>query len=385
MIPRRMENKLRAISRKFPVVTITGPRQSGKTTLARAVFPDKPYVSLEDLDNQLFAKEDPRGFLATYETAIIDEAQKVPELFSYLQTNVDLRNEPGRYIMTGSQNFLLFERISQSLAGRVAILKLLPFSYDETKSQLEKQSLEEILVNGLYPRMCAMDISPGDFFPSYIQTYVERDVRLMKNIQNLGQFKLFIKLCAGRTGQLLNLSSIGNECGISHTTARSWVSILEESYIVFLLRPHHRNFNKRLVKMPKLYFFDTGLAAHLLGIRSPAQMATHYLKGGLFESFVLSEVMKRAYNSGVDPECYFWRDKLGHEIDCLLERGEKLNPVEIKSGRTVIGEWYKGLEYFQSLAGEAVDRPTVVYGGDTDQRRSAGTVLSWRNLDKLNI
>jgi len=384
MIQRLLESKLIMLAQKFPVITVTGPRQSGKTTLVRKSFPDKKYISLEDLDNRSFAQQDPRGFLKSYENAIIDEAQKVPELFSYIQTKVDEDNIPGQYILTGSQNFLLFEKISQSLAGRVAILKLLPFSYEELASSFGKQDYEYYIFNGLYPRIYDRDISPEDFYPSYLQTYIERDVRMVENIRDLSKFQLFLKLCAGRVGQLLNISSLANEAGISRTTATGWLSILEASYIIFLLKPHHKNFNKRIVKMPKLYFYDTGLASYLLGIRSVEQLKTHYSKGALFESFIISELVKKMYNRGKESPYYFWRDKIGNEIDILIEDGVRLIPVEIQSGRTVNNTYFKGLKYWSKIS-ESEEKGILLFGGENQQEREKFRVIPWNKMDKLQL
>ncbi len=324
MITRVISDKLKSLYRKFPVVSVVGPRQSGKTTLVKNVFPRLKYVSLEELDNREFALRDPRGFLSTYDNgAIIDEAQRVPDLFSYIQTEVDKKDSPGQFILTGSQNILLHENVSQTLAGRVAILRLLPFSLEELKNTpYGSWQSDRYIYTGFYPRIYDKKINPADWYPNYIQTYVEKDVRLMKNISDLNTFQKFIKLCAGRTGQILNLSSLGNECGITHNTAKSWLSILEAGYIIFLLKPYHKNFNKRLIKMPKLYFYDTGLACFLLGIQNTSQLATHYLRGSLFESFVLSELIKERFNKGIEPNCYYWRDKTGNEIDCVIETGK---------------------------------------------------------------
>ncbi len=383
MIKRDMQKKLLYLSKKFPVITLTGPRQSGKTTLVKNSFPEKKYVSLEDPDNKAFATDDPRDFLRTYENAIIDESQKVPDLFSYIQTKVDEDNIPGQYILTGSQDFLLFEKITQSLAGRVAVLKLLPFSYNEI-SEPDIKNYEYYIYNGFYPRIYDMKIQPDDFYPGYIQTYIERDVRMIKNIGDLGKFQLFLKLCAGRIGQILNLSSLGNECGISHTTASTWLSILEASYIIFLLKPHHKNFNKRLVKMPKLYFYDTGLASYLLRIRSAEQLETHYNKGGLFESLIISELFKRKYNIGQDPDCYFWRDKTGNEVDVIIDNGEELIPVEIKSGRTVTNDYFKGLDYWYRISGSRTNG-IVIFGGNSLQKRGNYKLLPWYKLGNLKF
>ena len=383
-IDRHLEKHLIFLSTKFPVISLTGPRQSGKSTLVRHAFPEKQYLSCEDPDTRLFINQDPRGFLETYPNAIIDEAQKVPEVFSYIQTKVDLNDQPGQYILTGSHNFLLFEKISQSLAGRTAILKLLPFSFQEIQSISHLKTYEEYLFNGFYPRLYQMSIPPKHFYPSYVQTYVERDVRLIKNISDLGQFQLFLKMCAGRIGQLLNLTSIGNDCGISQTTVKSWLTILEASYIIFLLKPHYSNFKKRLVKMPKLYFYDTGLAAYLLGINSVEQLQTHYCKGGLFESFIISEFIKKRLNEGLDNRCYFWRDKNGNEIDCLIEDSTYLIPIEIKSGKTITKDYFKGIDFFNKLACNRTNVSYVVYGGDNNQMRKNCQVLSWKYLNKID-
>lgn len=384
-IKRELEGYLSYISTKYPVVTLTGPRQSGKSTLVQHVFPEKKYISLEDPDTQLFARQDPRGFLNTYNNAVIDEAQKVPELFSYIQTLVDNTDTPGQFILTGSSNFLLFEKITQSLAGRTAVLQLLPFSLREIHSIKGFTDYEDYLFTGFYPRIYKMDIHPGDFYPGYTKTYVERDVRTLRNIPDLIQFQLFVKLCAGRIGQLLNLSSLANDCGISHTTAKSWISVLEASFIIFLLRPHHKNFNKRLIKMPKLYFYDPGLAAYLLDIQSAEQVKTHYSKGALFELMIISEIMKRRLSQGQSAGVHFWRDKNGNEIDCLLESKGSLLPIEIKSGRTVSSDYFKGTDYFLKLAGNLASKPYIVYGGTENQQRTTADVISWNRLDELNI
>jgi len=385
MIKRIISAKLKKLSLKFPVVSVVGPRQSGKTTLVKNVFPETDYVSLEDPDTREFALKDPRGFLATYsKSVIIDEAQRAPELFSYIQTAVDRRNKPGQFILTGSQNLLLHSHVSQTLAGRVAILKLLPFSIEELKnSRYEQKQSEEYLIKGFYPRLYDKRIKPADWYPNYIQTYVERDIRLIKNISDLAAFQKFVKMCAGRIGQILNLSSLGNDCGISHNTARAWLAILESSYIVFLLEPYHKNFNKRLVKMPKLYFYDTGLACSLLGIRNKTQLNTHYLKGGLFESFILSEMVKDKFNRAIEPGYYYWRDKVGHEIDCITETSGAVLPIEIKSGKTVTDDYFNGLKYWAKLTGQSGKNSYLIYNGDEDQKRTFANVVSWKNISRI--
>ena len=371
LIKRKITEQIKEVTKYFPVISITGPRQSGKTTLVKNEFLDLPYVSLEESDKRRYAQNDPRGFLSDYKDGvIIDEAQQVPELFSYLQTVVDNMDQTGRFILTGSQNFLLLEKITQSLAGRVGVFKLLPFSLSElndTKFSINDAS--SYIFNGSYPRCYDKKIPPGIYFPSYIQTYIDRDVRQIKNITDLNIFSRFIRLCAARTGQLLNLSSLATDCGISHTTARAWLSILEASYIIYLLKPHHKNFNKRLVKMPKIYFCDSGLLCSLLGIASVNQLSTHYLRGGLFENMLISEFLKYYYNRGVEPPIYFWRDKHGHEIDLLIENEGNLLPIEIKSAKTIHEENFKNLLYWQKLTNEKYHKPVLIYDGKDIQHR----------------
>ncbi len=362
-----------------------GPRQSGKTTLVRSIFNKYPYVTFEDFGIKSLADEDPKGFLLNYKNGVIlDEVQKVPKLFSYIQTISDERNKPGQFILTGSQNFLLQEKISQSLAGRVVLLKLLPLSLAELKNDKYKfVDMEEAVFKGFYPRLYSQKIAPIDWYPSYIQTYVERDVRQIKNITDLTTFQKFLKLCAGRIGQLLNLSSLANECGINHNTAKSWISVLEASFMIFLLQPHHKNFNKRIVKMPKLYFCDTGIACSLLGIEEKKQLATHYLRGGLFENLVISEIVKNRSNKGLESNCFFWRDKSGREIDCLIERADKLIPIEIKASKTVSKEYFNNLIYWNSISGNDSKNSFVVYGGDETIKSSFGSFVNWQNVSSI--
>jgi hypothetical protein len=386
MIPRSLGEKILNLTKVFPIISLTGPRQSGKTTLVRALFSDYAYVNLENLDERSAAEEDPIRFLRVHSDrgVIIDEAQKVPVLFSYLQGIVDESHKMGKYILTGSQNFLLFENITQSLAGRVAVCYLMPFGLPElVQSNLLPNSLNQVLYSGFYPVLYDRNVPPSDYFPSYVQTYIERDVRSITNVGDLSTFRRFIKLCAGRVGQLLNLSSIGNELGINYKTVRSWISILEASFVVFLLQPHYRNFNKRLVKQPKLYFFDTGLLCALLEILSPDQLSTHYLRGNIFESFLISEYMKLRYHSGLRPNAFFWRNSTGHEIDLLLEEGERLIAVEIKSGETINEDFFRGLKYFKKISSESEDRFYLLYGGEKNYSRKYGQVLGWRSIEKL--
>lgn len=381
MISRILSKKLSALARKFPVVAVTGPRQSGKTTLAKTAFPRKVYVSLEDLDTREYAHKDPRGFLRDYsQGAILDEIQRAPGLFSYLQTVVDQNPQAGKFILTGSQQFLLMQNLSQTLAGRVAVLNLLPFSLEELKAAGKVPgTVEKMIYDGFYPRIYDKKLAPEDWYPDYLQTYVERDVRLIKNIDDLSLFQKFLKLCAGRTGQLLNLSSLGDECGVKHNTARSWIGILEASFIVYLLRPHHQSFNKRVVKTPKLYFYDTGLACSLLEIEHERQLKTHPLRGCLFETAMMTEMVKYRLNRGRPCHFYFWRDKSGHEIDCILDRAGRLVPIEIKSGETVTGDFFKNLIYWREIAGQKTGRAYLIFGGTYAQRRAEANVVSWQD------
>lgn len=383
MIYRNITEKLLALSRLFPVVTLTGPRQSGKTTLVKKVFAHLPYVSLESPETRLLIQNDPKGFLNDYKNGVIlDEVQRVPELFSYIQIIVDENNMEGQFILTGSQNFLLLEKVTQSLAGRVAILKLLPFCLSELKtSGLLYEEYEDFIFNGFYPRLYDKNIPAVDYYPNYIQTYVERDVKQIKNITDQNSFIRFLQMCAGRIGQLLNVSSLANDCGISQITAKSWLSILEASYVVYFLYPYHKNFNKRLVKMPKIYFFDTGLACSLLNIREKEQIQSFYLKGGLFENFIINEIVKNSWNKGAVRNNYFWRDKLGHEIDCIIEEGNRYLPVEIKAGKTISKDYTKEIAYWNKLSGNDPENSYVIYGGDKNYKLKEGNYISWRNLE----
>lgn len=381
MITRTLTQKLTSLFEKFEVITLTGPRQSGKTTLVRATFPDLPYVSLEEPDIRQIALSDPRGFLANYpKGAVLDEIQNTPELFSYIQRIVD-ENRQIRFILTGSSNFLLLEKINQTLAGRTAVLQLLPFSLTELEPLTD--SYESLIFKGQYPRIYDRDISPTDFYPAYIQTYVERDVRMIKNIGDINAFIQFTQLCAGRIGQPLNYASLGSDAGISPNTAKSWLSILESSYILYRLQPYHRNFNKRLVKSPKLFFYDTGVACSLLGIREQDQINLHYMKGSLFENLILNEFIKRSYNRGENRKPYYWQDNHGKEVDCLLVRGENLTAVEIKSGKTISTSYFDNLKYWRSLTMLPENQAYVVYGGDQSMQTSQGSLISWRDLANI--
>ncbi len=382
MLTRTAQTQLARLAKQFKAVAVIGPRQSGKTTLVRASFPDKAYVSLENPDTRRFALDDPRGFLHQYpDGAILDEVQRVPELFSYLQQVLDESGKRGNFILTGSNNFLLQENISQSLAGRIGYQQLLPFSINELPES-SINDLDGILFKGGYPPLYDGDVDTNTWFANYIRTYVEGDVRQIKGITDLLTFERFVRLCAGRTGQLLNMNSLALEAGIDGKTVAAWLSVLESSFIIYRLRPHHRNFNKRLVKMPKLYFHDTGLACALLGIREPETLNLHPSRGALFENFVVSEIMKSRLNTGKQADIYFWRDSKGHEIDLVIEEKGKLVPIEMKSGMTVQPEFFKNLEYWTKLSGE--QGGTLIYGGEQSQFRSNGiSVRPWRDVHSV--
>lgn len=393
---RIITSEIKRLEQKFPIIALTGPRQSGKTTLLKHLYKDKTYISLEDPDIKQFATQDPRGFLEDVlrnkSGVILDEVQRVPDLFSYIQTIVDKTNQPGQFILSGSQNFLLLEKITQSLAGRVALLNLLPLSITELANANQiptEDSLNTLLYNGCYPRIYQHHLQATDWYSNYINTYIERDVRSIKNITDLSQFQTFLKICAGHCGQLINLSAIGNDCGISHNTAKSWLSLLETSFIVFKLQPYYKNFQKRLVKSHKLYFYDSGLVCNLLGIQSPQQLTNHYLRGGIFESYIIAEIQKKILNHGQKPNLYFWQDKNKTEIDCIIEQGQKITALEIKSGKTISPDYFKGLEKWRALQTNNIsnnNKMLVIYAGDKLQKRSNITILPWDQVaDCINF
>ena len=384
MIERTAAKELITLASQYKAVAVTGPRQSGKTTLVKFVFSNKPYVSLENPDMRSFAADDPRGFLASYPGgAVLDEVQRVPALFSYLQQVLDDRNEAGYFILTGSNNFLLQENISQSLAGRIAHFNLLPFSLQELGVEVGSNP-DDFIFRGMYPPLYDQSFEINKWYMNYIQTYIEKDIRQIKNIDNLFSFERFVRMCAGRVGQLLNKQSLAIEAGVDNKTITSWLSVLESSFILFRLQPHHANFNKRLVKMPKLYFYDTGLAAALLGITAQSQLAQYPLRGALFENFILTELLKNRLNEGLPNNLFFWRDNTGHEVDVLAENGSQLFPIEIKSGKTITGDYFKGLEYWQKISNQKGG--AVIYGGNQLQKRSDGfTVYPWNNIPGQNF
>lgn len=380
MVPRTLFEKADRMLGKYPIITITGPRQSGKTTFARQLRPDYRYASLEDPDIRQFALTDPRGFLETWQNGVIlDEVQYAPELFSYLQTYTDLRRRNGEYILTGSQNFLLMERISQSLAGRVAIFELLPFSYRELQNSIHAlPGWQEFLYQGAYPRQYEQGIPSAQFFADYVRTYVERDLRQLVNVQNLSLFQRFMQLLAGRTGQLLNQNNLSIEIGIDNKTVAAWLSLLEASYLIFRLPPYYNNFNKRIIKSPKVYFYDTGLAAYLLGIRSAAEADVHFARGALFENLVIVEMMKRYFNQGERQLFYFWNDSQHHEIDLMYDEGLRRQAYEIKIGKTLQPDFFKGLTHFHKTAPDTALH--LIYGGDQPQQRSSVSVHTFDEL-----
>jgi len=382
MLTRSITPTLIRLAASFPVLAMTGPRQSGKTTLARHQFADKPYVSLEDPNERAFANDDPRGFLARFtEGAVFDEAQRWPDLFSHLQGMVDADRRPGRFILTGSQQFGLLAGVTQSLAGRVGMTRLLPLAASEIPAVADGQlALDGLMLKGGYPALHTQPIQPADWFASYIATYVERDVRQVLNIQNLPAFQRFLRLCAGRTGQLLNITALAGEAGITAHTAKSWLAVLESSDLIHLLPPYFRNFGKRLVKMPKLYFLDTGLACWLLGIRDEAVLALHPLRGALFENWVISEFIKARYNQGQPADLYFWRDNNGLEADLIFEQDNRLQMVEIKSGQTITGDTIRAGQRATRMAEDEALTPWLIYGGDESYERSGVKIFGWRDF-----
>ena len=369
-------------NQKYPVLTITGPRQSGKTTLARAVFSDLPYRNLEDLGTRELASSDPIGFMANLGNgAVIDEIQRVPDLLSQIQVQADAAGKNGMFVLTGSSQFSLMETVSQSLAGRTTLLKLLPFSVSEAKTIGGDIAPDELMYKGFYPRIYDQHLDPTVTIGDYIETYVERDLRSFAQIRNLNLFRRFLRLCAGRVGQLLNITNLANDVGVSKTTVSNWISILEASYVVFILSPYYINIRKRLVKSPKLYFYDVGLVAYLLGIENRTQVATHPLRGNLFENLVLTELLKARFNRGKRANFSFYRDSAGNEVDVLMEVGGKIIPVEIKSGQTISTEYFKGFKTLAKVLQNKMGRPLLVYAGDGSEDRSVAVVTSIQELE----
>ena len=381
MIQRIAKDKLKDLAAKFKAVAVTGARQTGKTTLVKQVFKGKPYLSLENPDTRNFALEDPRGFLESYPAgAILDEVQRAPILFSYLQEILDNTKKKGLFILSGSNNFLLQQNISQTLAGRVGYINLLPFSISElAKAKLLPDDDDQIMLKGFYPPIYDQEIPPMDWCPNYVRTYIEKDVRQIKNITDLIVFERFMKLLAGRSGQELINSALAVETGVDVKTIQSWIGILESSFIIYLLKPHFKNFNKTIVKRPKVYFYDTALVCYLLGIRNVLQLKTHPLRGSIFEGMVVTELIKQRTNAGLPVNIYYWRDKTGHEIDVIIDNGNKLLPIEIKSGKTFNSEFFKNIDYWCNLSGS--DKSILLYAGDQNQKRSNGKeILNWKQI-----
>lgn len=384
MLKRNIEPELIQMLKEYPVVTILGPRQAGKTTLAQKVFSHKPCVNMEAPDIRALAEEDPNGFLAQYpDGAIIDEIQRTPHLLSYLQIIVDKRKQNGLYILTGSHQFDLHEQITQSLAGRTALLTLLPFSFSEITHQTLELTENELMVRGFLPRIYNENQQPTKAYRHYLQTYVERDVRRLINVKDLSAFQKFMTICASRVGQLINYDSMANDVGVSNNTIKQWFSILEASFIVVRLQPYFANIQKRLVKTPKLYFVETGLAAYLLGIESAAQMQRDPLRGYLFENMIVMELMKSRYNKGLDPHLYFYRDQQQHEIDVVYKKASLLLPIEIKSSHTFNKSYMKELDYFSALFPEQCEQGYIVYAGDASQRLGWRTLIHYQEVEKI--
>lgn len=382
MILRESKNILLKISKMFPVITVTGPRQSGKTTIVKEVFNKKAYVSLEDPDIRKFAQKDPRGFLNQYpKGAILDEVQRVPDLFSYIQTIVDKNNSTGQFILTGSNQFEYMQTISQSLSGRTGILKLLPFSYNEIYKEKDID-LNKVLFTGFFPRIFDKKITPKYFYSSYLMTYLERDVRNLLNIHNLSTFQNFIELCAGRTGQILNKNSLANECGISNKTIEEWLSLLEASFIIYRLRPYYKNWNKRIIKSPKLYFLDPGFVTYLLGIEEQNQLLRHPLRGEIFETFIIVEFLKKRYHFGDRSNLYYYRDNNQNEIDLIIDTHFGPIPIEIKSGKTINEDFFRGLNFFAKLE-KNYKRSGLIIGRNINETRTDNIINGYSNIYKF--
>ena len=383
LIERTITSKLLQLLKSFPAVTLTGCRQCGKSTLLKHLLPDYTYISLEDLDIRQIAKEDPRHFISIYsKNVIIDEIQQVPELLSYLQTHIDLVNESGMYVLTGSHNLLLMQSITQSLAGRTALLSLAPFSVSELRSEnLLPDTTNKILFKGSFPRIYDKQIEPEDFYPSYIKTYIDRDVRILRNITDYSAFTRFLKLCAGRCSQILNVTALAEDAGITRKTADAWLSVLEASYIIYMLKPYYKNFGKRIIKNPKIYFYDTGLVSSLLGITNSEQIETFYMQGALFENFIVSELLKRRLFAGKSDELYFWRDSNGLEIDVIEEDGLELKAYEIKASETMNTAFFSNIKKVKEIASLKTENTAVIYSGKSlPATENCGAYVCWKEI-----
>jgi uncharacterized protein len=385
IISRKMAVAAASLLRKYPILTITGPRQSGKSTFAKLLKPGFAYINLEDIDHRQFAINDPKGFIEQYpQNVILDEVQNAPQLLSQLQVHTDKMGKNGLYILTGSQNFQLFEKISQSLAGRTALCTLLPFSLEELTGTGKIKTWEELCWKGSYPRLHHQKIKPEFFYPDYITTYIERDTRQIMNIKDLALFRRFMSICAGRTGQLLNVNDISSSLGIDNKTVKQWLGVLESSYIIYLLQPFYNNFSKRVTKAPKLYFYDTGVASYLLNIRNTNDLKNHFAKGALFENLIINELMKNCFNNRVQPSFYFFRDSNGNEVDLLIEQSGHTYAIEIKSAKTINDSFFKGLNYYAALSNRKV-KSYCLYGGEEQYLYKGHQVLGWNRLAKISI
>ncbi|PIY80328.1 MAG: AAA family ATPase [Candidatus Pacebacteria bacterium CG_4_10_14_0_8_um_filter_42_14] len=382
-IKRDLQNKITEASKKIGVITIMGPRQSGKTTLVKEIFPKHKYYNLEDIQLRNRIAQDPKQFIDGHNSGIIlDEVQKYPDLLSYIQIKIDEDFQPARFVLTGSENLLLSEKVSQTLAGRVAIFSLLPLSISElVKSKNLKENYLEQLRYGFYPRIYDQSLDPKDLYPDYIATYTERDVRQVKNIGDLTNFQRFLQLLAGRTGQILNLSNLANDVGVNHKTIDSWISLLESTYIAFRLQPFYKNFGKRVIKSPKVYFYDTGLVCSLLGIDSEKELSTHSAIGSIFENMIVSDLKKQIFNSRSSSKLYFWRDSEKNEIDVLVKDADKIFPIEIKAGSTFSSDYLKGIKVWDELQ-ENITESAIIYTGETDKIKKT-KLINWKSASNL--
>ncbi|MEM6263953.1 MAG: ATP-binding protein [Bacteroidota bacterium] len=384
MIPRAIKGTIQESLKSYPIITLSGPRQSGKTTLLKQMFPQFAYFSMEPPDVRRGVMEDPRGFFEQHgHRLLIDEVQRVPELLSYIQSIVD-EDSDAKFVLSGSQNMLMMEQVSQSLAGRTGVFYLLPFSLEElSEAGMEEESYEQIIQRGFYPRIFDKQLLPNRFYPDYLETYVQRDVRQIKNIGNLALFQRFLSICAGHIGQTINYAQLASDTGISVSSVQNWLSVLETSFVVYRLSPYFRNFNKRITKAPKLYFYDTGLACSLLRIRDADALQNYFQKGALFENFIINEISKYYLNQGARPPIYYWRDQKQKEVDLMIDLGGELTVVEIKSGRTFHPEFFKHLTWIESISSLPIKNKYVIYGGDQDWKMDIGHLLSWRRATEV--
>ena len=381
MIKRELTQEIIKSLTQYPIISLTGPRQSGKSTLLTTILPDYKYVSLESPEDRKFALDDPRGFLEKYnDKTIIDEAQYAPDLFSYIQMVTDFSGKTGQYVLSGSQNFLLLKSIKQSLAGRVNILKLLPFSYHELSRSDINPNIDELIFMGGYPRIYDKNLPPSKFYENYLQTYIDRDVDDLLNVREISTFNKFLKICATRIGQILDITSLANDCGIDRKTASSWLSILESSYIAFQMPPYFANIGKRLIKSPKLYFYDTGLACYLLGIKDKDLLVNSRSFGSLFENFVIGEMLKGYLNADQNPDLYFWRDNHKNEVDIIDATGSELKSYEVKSSKTMNWDYLSNLSDVSEALKISMENRAVIYNGETSKGTKGNNFVNWREI-----